>query len=86
MNIKLLVEIVNKGQFIRPILNYVIHYLESDRPDKNKSIVNYINVLKLKWDVKYDEALEIIDEEIKGLKKGGLYCLLTKKDTKKQLA
>jgi len=32
--------------------------------------------LKLKWDVKYDEALEIIDEEIKGLKKGGLYCLI----------
>ncbi|MBL5980783.1 hypothetical protein NAAC61_00950 [Petrotoga sp. 8T1HF07.NaAc.6.1] len=76
MNIKLLVEIVNKGQFIRPILNYVAHYLESDRPDKNKNIVNYINVLKLKWDVKYDEALEIIDEELQGLKKGGLYCLI----------
>jgi ribosomal protein L31 len=75
MNLRSLVEIVNKGQFIRPILNYVIHYLESDRSDKNKNIVNYINVLKLKWDVKYDEALEIIDEEIKGLKKGGLYYL-----------
>ncbi|POZ88310.1 hypothetical protein [Petrotoga sibirica] len=75
MNLRSLVEIVNKGQFIRPILNYVVHYLESDRSDKNKNIVNYINVLKLKWDVKYDEALEIIDEEIKGLKKGGLYYL-----------
>ncbi|POZ88123.1 MULTISPECIES: hypothetical protein [Petrotoga] len=75
MNIKLLDKIMNKGQFIRPILNYVVHYLESDRSDKNKSIVNYINVLKLKWDVKYDEALEIINEEIKGLKKGGLYYL-----------
>ncbi|MGY4686884.1 hypothetical protein [Petrotoga sp. DB-2] len=75
MNIKLLVEIVNKGQFIRPILNYVVHYLESDRSDKNKSIVNYINFLKLKWDVKYDEALEIIDEELQELKKGGLYYL-----------
>ncbi|PNR89135.1 hypothetical protein X925_04025 [Petrotoga sp. 9T1HF07.CasAA.8.2] len=85
MNIKLLDKIVSKGQFIRPILNYVVHYLESDRSDKNKNIINYINVLKLKWDVKYDEALEIIDEEIKGLKKGGLYYLLTKKDTKKQL-
>ncbi|KUK80332.1 MAG: Uncharacterized protein XD96_1570 [Petrotoga mobilis] len=46
MNLRSLVEIVNKGQFIRPILNYVIHYLESDRPDKNKNIINYINVLK----------------------------------------
>ncbi len=75
MNLRSLVEIVNKGQFIRPILNYVVHYLESDRADKNKSVVNYINVLKLKWDVKYDEALEIIDEELQGLKKGGLHCL-----------
>ncbi|ABX32045.1 hypothetical protein Pmob_1341 [Petrotoga mobilis SJ95] len=75
MNLRSLIEIVSKGQFIRPILNYVIHYLESDRPDKNKSIVNYINVLKLKWDVKYDEALEIIDGELQGLKKGGLYYL-----------
>ncbi len=76
MNLRSLIEIVNKGQFIRPILNYVVHYLESDRSDKNKNIVNYINVLKLKWDVQYDEALEIIDEEIKGLKKGGLHCLM----------
>ena len=76
MNLRSLVETVSKGQFIRPILNYVVHYLESDRSDKNKNIVNYINVLKLKWDVKYDEALEIIDEEIKGLKKGGLHCLI----------
>lgn len=75
MNLRSLVEIVSKGQFIRPILNYVVHYLESDRPDKNKNIINYINVLKLKWDVKYDEALEIIDKEINGLKKGGLYYL-----------
>jgi len=75
MNIKLLDKIMNKGQFIRPILNYVVHYLESDRPDKNKNIVNYINVLKLKWDVKYDEVLEIIDEELQELKKGGLYYL-----------
>ncbi|PNR97537.1 hypothetical protein [Petrotoga olearia] len=76
MNIKLLDKIVSKGQFIRPILNYVVHYLESDRSDKNKNIINYINVLKLKWDVKYDEALEIIDEELQKLKKGGLYCLI----------
>jgi len=75
MNLRSLIEIVNKGQFIRPILNYVVHYLESDRPDKNKSIVNYINVLELKWDVKYDEALEIIEEEIKRRKKGGLHYL-----------
>ena len=76
MNLRSLVKIVNKGQFIRPILNYVVHYLESDKTDKNKNIVNYINVLKLKWDVKYNEALEIIDKEIKGLKKGSLYCLI----------
>ncbi|KUK22106.1 MAG: Uncharacterized protein XD57_1795 [Thermotoga petrophila] len=75
MNITLLDKIVNKGQFIRPILNYVVHYLESDRSDKNKNIINYINVLKLKWDVKYDEALEIIEEELQKLKKGGLYYL-----------
>ncbi|ABX32222.1 hypothetical protein Pmob_1521 [Petrotoga mobilis SJ95] len=75
MNIKLLDKIVSKGQFIRPILNYVVHYLESDRSDKNKNIINYINVLKLKWDVKYDEALEIIDEELQKLKKGALYYL-----------
>ncbi|MDK2812610.1 MAG: hypothetical protein PWQ78_820 [Petrotoga sp.] len=47
MNLRSLIEIVSKGQFIRPILNYIVHYLESDRPDKNKNIVNYINVLKL---------------------------------------
>jgi hypothetical protein len=41
--------------------------------------------LKLKWDVKYDEALEIIDKKIKGLKKGGLYYLLMKKDTRKEV-
>ncbi|POZ92920.1 hypothetical protein [Petrotoga halophila] len=76
MNIKLLDKIVSKGQFIRPILNYVVHYLESDRSDKNKNIINYINVLKLKWDVKYYEALEIIEEELQKLKKGGLYCLI----------
>ncbi|PNS00186.1 hypothetical protein X927_04250 [Petrotoga mexicana DSM 14811] len=75
MNLRSLIEIVNKGQFIRPILNYIVHYLESDRPDKNKNIVNYINVLKLKWDVKYDEALEVIDKELQKLKKGGLYYL-----------
>jgi len=31
--------------------------------------------LKLKWEAKYEEALEKIEEVIKGLSKGGLYYL-----------
>jgi len=75
MNLRSLVEIVNKGQFIRPILNYVVHYLESERSERNNNLVSYINVVKLTWDVEYDKALEIIEKEIKGMKKGGLYYL-----------
>ncbi len=75
MTLQSLVKIINYGQFSRPFLNYIVDYLKSESTKDGENIVDYIKVLKLKWDAKYEEALEKIEEGIKGLSKGGLYYL-----------
>jgi len=69
------VKIINYGQFSRPFLNYIVDYLKNESTKQREEIIDYIDVLKLKWDTKYEEALEKIEEVIKGLSKGGLYYL-----------
>ena len=68
-------KIINYGQFSRPFLNYIVDYLKNESTKQREEIIDYIDVLKLKWDTKYEEALEKIEEVIKGLSKGGLYYL-----------
>ena len=63
------------GQFSRPFLNYIVDYLKNESTKQHEEFIDYIDVLKLKWDAKYEEALEKIEEGIKGLSKGGLYYL-----------
>ena len=75
MNLKDIIEILNFGQFSKPFLNYMSKYLKNESIKQHEEVINYIDVLKLKWDAKYEEALEKIEEGIKGLSKGGLYYL-----------
>jgi tetratricopeptide (TPR) repeat protein len=75
MTLQSLVKIINYGQFSRPFLNYIVDNLENVSTKQCEEIIDYIDVLKLKWDEKYEEALEKIEEGIKGLSKGGLYYL-----------
>ncbi|HPZ29385.1 MAG TPA: hypothetical protein PKU73_06750 [Defluviitoga sp.] len=75
MTLQSLVKIINYGQFSRPFLNYIVDYLKNESTKQREEIIDYIDVLKLKWDTKYEEALEKIEEVIKGLSKGGLYYL-----------
>ncbi|MFA6997359.1 MAG: hypothetical protein WC181_08920 [Defluviitoga sp.] len=75
MTIQSLVKIINYGQFSRPFLNYIVDYLKNESTKQREEIIDYIDVLKLKWYTKYEEALEKIEVEIKGLSKGGLYYL-----------
>ena len=64
MNLKDIVEILNFGQFSRPFLNYIIDNLENELSKENQEIIDYIDVLKLKWEAKYEEALEKIENAI----------------------
>ncbi|PNR92907.1 hypothetical protein HWHPT5561_03265 [Petrotoga sp. HWH.PT.55.6.1] len=75
MNLKDIIEILNFGQFSKPFLNYISKYLKNESIKQHEEVINYIDVLKLKWAAKYEEALEKIEEGIKGLSKGGLYYL-----------
>ncbi len=75
MTLQSLVKIINYGQFSRPFLNCIVDYLKNESTKQREEIIDYIDVLKLKWDTKYEEALEKIEEVIKGLSKGGLYYL-----------
>ncbi len=53
-------KIINYGQFSRPFLNYIVDYLKNESTKQREEIIDYIDVLKLKWDTKYEEALEKI--------------------------
>ena len=75
MTLQSLVKIITYGQFSRPFLNYIVDYLKNESTKQHEEFIDYIDVLKLKWDAKYEEALEKIEEGIKGLSKGGLYYL-----------
>ncbi len=70
MPLKMVIKLSTYGQFGRPFMNY----LESiPLNDKTKE---YIEILKLFWDNKYDEVLEAIERNISKLRKGSLYYLL----------
>ena len=67
MPLKMVTKLSTYGQFGRPFMNY----LESiPLNDKTKE---YIEILKLFWDNKYDEVLEAIERNISKLRKGSLY-------------
>ncbi|MFY9356837.1 MAG: hypothetical protein WAO60_02950, partial [Defluviitoga tunisiensis] len=70
MTLQSLVKIITYGQFSRPFLNYIVDYLKNESTKQHEEFIDYIDVLKLKWDAKYEEALEKIEEGIKGLSKG----------------
>ncbi|PNR96262.1 hypothetical protein [Petrotoga sp. 9PWA.NaAc.5.4] len=67
MSLKMVIKLSTYGQFGKPFMNY----LESiSLNDKTKE---YIEILKLYWDNKYDEVLEAIERNISKLRKGSLY-------------
>ncbi|MGB4457350.1 MAG: hypothetical protein WBI60_00025, partial [Defluviitoga tunisiensis] len=70
MLLKLVIKLSTYGQFGRPFMNY----LESI--SLNNETIEYIEILKLFWDNKYDEVLETIERNISKLRKGSLYYLL----------
>ena len=70
MLLKLVTKLSTYGQFGRPFMNY----LESI--SLNNETIEYIEILKLFWDNKYDEVLETIERNISKLRKGSLYYLL----------
>ncbi len=76
MNLKDVVEILNFGKFSKPFINYMVDNLESESTQDDKNIVEYIKVLKLKWETKYEEALGKIEKAIKLTKQRSIYYLL----------
>jgi len=68
MNLKDIVEILNFGQFSKPFLNYMGEYLKNELIKQHEEVINYIDVLKLKWDAKYEEATCLNIEAFKMLK------------------
>ncbi len=80
MNLKDIVEILNFGQFSKPFLNYMGKYLKNESIKQHEDVINYIDVLKLKWAAKYEEALEKIEKAITLSKKRSIdYLLLVEK-------
>ena len=80
MNLKDIIEILNFGQFSKPFLNYMSKYLKNESIKQHEEVINYIDVLKLKWDAKYEEALEKIEKVITLSKKRSIdYLLLVEK-------
>ncbi|PNR92909.1 hypothetical protein HWHPT5561_03230 [Petrotoga sp. HWH.PT.55.6.1] len=80
MNLKNIVEILNFGQFSKPFLNYMGEYLKNESTKQHEEVINYIDVLKLKWAAKYEEALEKIEKAITLSKKRSIdYLLLVEK-------
>ncbi len=67
MPLKMVTKLSTYGQFGRPFMNY----LESI--SLNDKTIEYIEILKLFWDNKYDEVLEIKERNISKLRKGSLY-------------
>ncbi len=67
------VHILDFGVFSKPFLNYII---DSENDFKlEKGIREYIKVLKLVWEMEYEEALKTIDENINKVKNTSIYFL-----------
>ncbi|MDY0380336.1 MAG: hypothetical protein RBQ74_07460 [Defluviitoga tunisiensis] len=49
-------------------MNYIVDNLENELSKENQEIINYIDVLKLKWDAKYEEAAKLNIKAFKILK------------------
>ncbi|MFA7203598.1 MAG: hypothetical protein WC188_07845 [Candidatus Caldatribacteriota bacterium] len=67
MPLKLVIKLSTYGQFGRPFMNYF------ESISLNDKTIEYIEILKLFWDNKYDEVLETIERNISKLRKGSLY-------------
>ncbi|MFY9358038.1 MAG: hypothetical protein WBI45_00525 [Defluviitoga tunisiensis] len=67
MILKMVTKLSTYGQFGRPLMNY----LEST--SLNNETKEYIEILKLYWDINYDEVIERIEKDISKLRKGSLY-------------
>lgn len=67
MLLELVIRLSTYGQFGRPLMNY----LEST--SLNNEINEYIEILKLYWDINDDEVIEKIEKDISKLRKGSLY-------------
>ena len=70
MLLELVIRLSTYGQFGRPLMNY----LEST--SLNNEINEYIEILKLYWDINDDEVIEKIEKDISKLRKGSLYYVL----------
>jgi len=70
MLLKLVTRLSTYGQFGRPLMNY----LEST--SLNDETNEYIEILKLYWDINDDEVIEKIEKDISKLRKGSLYYVL----------
>jgi len=70
MLLELVTRLSTYGQFGRPLMNY----LEST--SLNDETNEYIEILKLYWDINYDEVIEKIEKDISKLRKGSLYYVL----------
>ena len=75
MDVKTVAEIVRFGRFSRPFVNYMMENLRMEKSKDDEEIINYFDVLKLKWDGKYLSALKEIDNSIKVVKRNGMYYL-----------
>jgi len=58
MNVKTVAGIVRFGRFSRPFVNYMMENLRMEKSKDDEEIINYFDVLKLKWDGRY---LSIVD-------------------------
>ena len=75
MDVKTVAGIVRFGRFSRPFVNYMMENLRMEKSKDDEEIINYFDVLKLKWDGKYLSALKEIDNSIKVVKRNGMYYL-----------
>ncbi len=67
MPLELLIRLSTYGQFGRPLMNYF------ESTSLNNETNEYKEILKLYWDINYDEVIERIEKDISKLRKGSLY-------------
>ena len=73
MRTKDFVHILDFGVFSKPFLNYIID--SGNDFSLEKGIREYIKVLKLVWEMEYEEALKTIDGNINKVKNTSIYFL-----------